>query len=88
MAEKNCRLCFHYDVCYAVGRMTERAESCAKYTPDVVEVKHGEWVEYPSDAYMKCSVCGMEYAKEKMPNIVGYCPNPNCGAKMDGGKKE
>jgi hypothetical protein len=57
-------------------------------TVDVVEVKHGEWIKYPSDAYMKCSVCGMEYAKEKMPNIVGYCPNPNCGAKMDGGKAE
>ena len=56
-------------------------------TADVVEVKHGEWISYPSDAYMKCSVCGMEYPKDKMPNIVGYCPNPNCGAKMDGGVK-
>lgn len=56
-------------------------------TADVVEVRHGEWIKYPSDAYMKCSVCGMEYPKEKMPNIVGYCPNPNCGAKMDGGNE-
>lgn len=56
-------------------------------TADVVEVQHGEWIKYPSDAYMKCSVCGMEYPKERMPNIVGYCPNPNCGAKMDGGNK-
>lgn len=56
-------------------------------TADVEEVRHGEWIKYPSDAYMKCSVCGMEYPKEKMPNIVGYCPNPNCGAKMDGGNE-
>ena len=51
---------------------------------DVVEVRHGEWLPYPSDAYMKCSVCGMEYQKSRMPDVVGYCPNPNCGAKMDG----
>ena len=38
MAEKNCKLCFHYDVCYAVGRMPERAETCSKYATDVVEV--------------------------------------------------
>lgn len=56
-------------------------------TADVEEVQCGEWIKYPSDAYMKCSVCGMEYPKEKMPNVVGYCPNPKCGAKMDGGNK-
>lgn len=55
---------------------------------DVEEVKHGEWIEYPSDAYMKCYVCGIEYLKSGMPRIVGYCPNPNCGAKMDGERKE
>ena len=53
-------------------------------TADVVEVRHGEWLPYPSDDYMKCSVCGMEYHKTRMPDVVGYCPNPNCGAKMDG----
>ena len=52
-------------------------------TADVVEVKHGEWFPYPNDAYMKCSVCGMEYRKSRMPEVVGFCPNPNCGAKMD-----
>ena len=54
---------------------------------DVVPVRHGEWLPYPSDAYMKCSVCGMEYHKSRMPDVVGYCPNPNCGAKMDGEAK-
>ena len=51
---------------------------------DIAPVIHGEWKPYPSDAYMKCSVCGMEYLKSKMPQVAGYCPN--CGARMDGGK--
>ena len=66
---------------------------CAEYrkirlipAADVEEVRYGEWLSYPSDAYMKCSVCGMEYPKSRMPDVVGYCPNPNCGAKMNGGK--
>ena len=53
-------------------------------TADVVEVRHGEWVD------CKCSACGevsptirfneweMDYQIVKSP----YCPN--CGAKMDG----
>jgi hypothetical protein len=60
-------------------------------TADVVEVKHGEWVEkdcitesnrgrtihYVTN---KCSVCGKWNGRHKS----NYCPN--CGAKMDGGK--
>ena len=52
---------------------------------DVVPVVHGEWTLYPSDAYMKCSACGMEYLVSKMPHVVGYCPN--CGADMRGAHK-
>lgn len=48
----------------------------------VVAQKQGEWLPYPSDMYMACSVCGTEYLKSKMPKTVGYCPNPRCGAKM------
>ena len=61
-------------------------------TADVVEVKHGEWrgemkecCDWRKRPYQHfypncCSVChkGVE---ERTP----YCPN--CGAKMDGGKK-
>ena len=59
---------------------------------DVVEVRHGEWVDKPTGAYGRCqtwcSACG------KHSGIGGiesnrhkpYCPN--CGAKMDGGKTE
>lgn len=63
-------------------------------TADVEEVKHGEWLDnyekittlggngVPKEYLCgyKCSLCGRtEIGKEP------YC---NCGAKMDGGKKE
>ena len=51
---------------------------------DVVEVVHGRWEAYPSDAFMRCSVCKREYPRIRMPQVVGWCPNPNCGARMDG----
>jgi hypothetical protein len=55
---------------------------------DVVEVRHGEWIMTDSRfAEMSCSICGFkyygEYDKECMSH---YCPN--CGAKMDGERKE
>ena len=46
---------------------------------DVVEVKHGVWVE--GRTLEKCSVCG----KKGFPDWH-YCPN--CGAKMDGECRE
>lgn len=60
-------------------------------TADVVEVKHGEWIDniqkFTSPAgvtkdYLvgyKCSVCGRTESRKEP-----YC---NCGAKMDGGKE-
>ena len=59
-------------------------------TADVVEVKHGEWLDCVETGTTvagikvsgfvgyKCSLCG-RYEGKKEP----YC---NCGAKMDGGK--
>lgn len=50
---------------------------------DVVEVKHGKWIEKVGRA--KCSVCADEcWADSAME--YRYCPN--CGAKMDGERKE
>lgn len=59
---------------------------------DVVEVKHGYWIDKPTGRYLHmgswCSVCqeksgigGIESNRHKP-----YCPN--CGAKMDGERKE
>ena len=61
-------------------------------TADVVEVKHGYWIDKPTGRYCHigsyCSVCqeksgigGIESNRHKP-----YCPN--CGAKMDGTPKE
>lgn len=55
-------------------------------TADVDEVRHGEW-GFDGMGWT-CSECG-EYAlsnKTKMQVGSNYCPN--CGAKMDGGKKD
>ena len=52
-------------------------------TADVVEVKHGEWVK--NGKTHTCSCCGYFYINVDMEDD-NYCPN--CGAKMDGGKKE
>lgn len=60
------------------------AIAAAIYNADYRKQAEGEWLAYPSDSYMKCSVCGMEYPRSRMPHTVGYCPNPNCGAKMKG----
>jgi hypothetical protein len=58
-------------------------------TADVVEVRHGEWVEQIRDygKYLvtegyKCSICGFELTD----NDYKYCHD--CGAKMDGERKE
>lgn len=62
-------------------------------TADVVEVRHGEWnTECKASTssgfawYMHtCSTCGYTY-KTVVP--IGYTYCPNCGAKMDGERRE
>ena len=58
-------------------------------TADVVEVRHGEWIEHFSFGcwYYDCPFCDDGYAtKEKDQTPPNYCGN--CGAKMDGTPKE
>ena len=56
---------------------------------DVVEVRHGEWIEQEDgfgDTYYDCSCCGESFCLiEGTPtdNMYNFCPN--CGARMDGG---
>ena len=60
---------------------------------NVVEVKHACWEEYWDDDYLtyfhRCSECKNDApAKQETycdQILTTYCPN--CGAKMDGGKK-
>jgi rubrerythrin len=100
MAEKNCKLCFRYNVCYAVGRMLERAETCSKYAPDVEKVKHGEWEDLYKGKYdnplYTCSECYCRALYKPETDELGntvfkqelskVCPH--CGAKMDGERRD
>ncbi len=55
-----------------------------KPTVDAVEVAHGRWIFGTANhrEYMKCSEC----LKSQTPTgVFTYCPN--CGAKMDGERK-
>ena len=67
---------------------------CIRSAPaaDVQAVKHGKWkrtIPTPDSAYY-CSVCGRWVEREDNtipPQVTGFHYCPNCGAKMDGGKK-
>ena len=55
---------------------------------DVVEVRHGRWIESELDKdFITCSVCKTNKLKMRMAyradyaQIFNYCPN--CGAKME-----
>ena len=60
-------------------------------TADVVEVKHGEWIEKEEiygDVYYTCSNCNNDWTTidgTPQENFMNFCPN--CGAKMDGERK-
>ena len=60
-------------------------------TIDAVSVKHGEWVGVMTEEWCtfdecKCSVCGVVEYFNKGWKKFNYCPN--CGAKMDGERKD
>lgn len=54
---------------------------------DVVEVKHGQWInerwEGLSSFSSECSLCG-----KRTLAYFRYCYCPNCGAKMNGGQNK
>ena len=72
---------------YSDARRT--AQYCGN-TGEAADVVHGRWVTEPWEVVKQCSVCG------KLPNAIPgsrnepcyspYCPN--CGAKMDGERKD
>ena len=52
---------------------------------DVAEVKHGEWIDDYYD--MLCSECGKQWSYfDNDTQDFKHCPN--CGAKMDGKRRE
>ena len=60
----------------------DKAKELVRSIPavDAVEVKHGRWYDKGSLS-CRCSECGCKNIKESR-----YCPN--CGAKMDGKRRE
>jgi len=52
---------------------------------DAVPVKHGRWVNSTT-----CSQCGWQMIDDVLesPNYVAFNYCPNCGAKMDGERRE
>ena len=55
-------------------------------TADVVKVRHGAWIGKPIAGMctVRCSACGMAFSENSGRWL--YCPN--CGAKMDGKRKD
>lgn len=62
----------------------------AQPTIDAVPVVHGEWKEWDDgDNTWSCSVCGNPFVLidgTPSDNEMNYCPN--CGARMDGERRE
>ena len=60
---------------------------------DVVPVVHGHWIWHEEEFEYECSACHCRFDYNHTFEIfdhgfqyANYCPN--CGAKMDGGKKD
>lgn len=68
------------------------AESVVRSMPkaDVVEERHGEWLENDGDFWVLCTACGTEVYDDQEVVIHTYHYCPFCGAKMsiDGGDTE
>ena len=61
----------------------------SKLSADVEEVRHGRWIYVDGDVgyfESKCSVCNKSTVFLEGEDIFSYCPN--CGAKMDGERRE
>ena len=72
----------------AIKQAFEKGERPSLYikcipAADVVEVRHGRWVNTHSDSeFAQCSLCKYPVYAAWIWNLTNYCPN--CGAKMDG----
>lgn len=76
-------------------RLIKEVKTDEEATEDVVAVVHAEWVGTEYDGYAdgypvydkwECSHCHEEFSSEGEPPQYNYCPE--CGAKMDGERKE
>ena len=84
-----CKDCIHYEICDEYVSPCESFPEveggckCFKNAADVVEVRHGEWKKlYDKAPRYVCTACNHLFNNKEYK----YCPN--CGAKMDGERKE
>ena len=75
----SCGLADMYDVKWLVD---------AQPTVDAVEVVHGRWEKSEYNGFVRCDKCKDVYIDESWltDGKWNYCPN--CGAKMDGERKD
>ena len=81
-----CTECIHKELCYMIehyGREEDEDIECRRFKDKegFVQVKHGMWIK--DGDKRACSRCGMYHDDNDVNH--NYCPD--CGAKMDGGKK-
>ena len=83
-----CYECLHNEACSDIGEagishLKDGEEKCDhfKNKADFEEVKHGEWKKRGNEK--ECSACKFIYYSNN--DEFNFCPN--CGAKMDGGRK-
>ena len=90
-----CKGCKEMDKCN-ICELTYFRKGCIKsHTEDVVEVRHGYWIQTSEPKFIEgikrigveCSVCKIRRSIPAVENH-GYCYCPNCGAKMDGERRE
>jgi hypothetical protein len=74
-----CRACEFDDAMMEI-------EDCP--TADVVEVRHGHWIENEDDFWVMCSECGTEFLDDQIGIVDTYKFCPHCGTKMKGGEEE
>lgn len=76
-----------YEEAIASGDLVWKKERKKKPS---AEVRRGEWIETERGCVISCSKCGYRlelcYPDGTEVRRLPYCPE--CGAKMDGGKKE
>ena len=68
----------------AVAALRRVIAVAKEYAVEAETVKHGEWKINSDGYYPYCSVCGTA-ADQLTKHLTKYCPE--CGARMDGGKK-
>lgn len=82
-----------YPISFSFGLFAAADEISKLPTADVVEVRHGHWISQEEavqldryDLAYTCSVCGhCDWDCTESENF-NFCPN--CGAKMDGERRE